>query len=73
MNALIDLNPFGLSQMSLHRQAEWKAVCSRKFKKTIKNKNIRLMTYRDLISELGLKAMKSPFKIIENYSSSALR
>jgi len=60
MNALIDLNPFGLPQMSRHRQAELKAVCSRKLRKTIKKKNIRLITYRDLISDLGVETMKSP-------------
>lgn len=60
MNALVDLNPGGLPQMSQHRQAEWKALCSKKFRKVLKAKNIRLVTYRDVIGEVGLSNMKSP-------------
>ncbi len=60
MNALVDLNPGGLPQMSQHRQGELKALCSKKFKKILKAKNIRLVTYRDVIAEVGLANMKSP-------------
>jgi len=60
MNALVDLNPGGLPQMSQHRQGELKALCSKKFKKILKAKNIRLVTYRDVIAEVGLSNMKSP-------------
>jgi len=60
MNALVDLNPFGLARMSQHRQAELNALCSKKFQKSLKAKNIRLMTYKDVIEEAGLGSMKSP-------------
>lgn len=65
MTALVDLNPFGPLQMSRNRHAELKALCSKKFKKILKEKNIRLITYRQLISEVGLKQMKSP--IVHDY------
>ncbi len=60
MNALVDMNPGGLPQMSLHRQAELKALCSKKFQKVLKARNIRLVTYREIIAEVGLENMKSP-------------
>lgn len=60
MNALVDLNPSGLHQMSRHRHAELKALCFKKFKKMLKEKNVRLITYRDLITEAGLENMKAP-------------
>lgn len=60
MNALIDLNPFGLPQMSRNRQAELKALCSKRFKKVLEKKDVRLITYRQLISEVGLEQMTSP-------------
>ncbi len=60
MNALVDLNEFGLAQMSQHRYAELKALCSKKFQKALKAKNIRLMTYREIIAEMGLQNMKTP-------------
>ena len=60
MNALVDLNEFGLPQMSQHRQAELKALCSKKFRKILKEKNFRLVTYREIIAEVGLQNMKSP-------------
>ena len=58
MNALIDLNSFGLSQMSRHRHTELKALCSRNFRNNIKKNNIQLITYRELISTVGLENMK---------------
>jgi len=60
MNALVDLNKFGLAQMSQHRHAELKALCSKEFKKILKAKNIRLVAYREIIAEVGLQNMKSP-------------
>ena len=54
MNALVDLNPFGPPKMSRHRHAELTALCSKKFKKILKQKKVRLITYRKLISEQGL-------------------
>jgi len=60
MSSLVDLNPFGLPEMSRHRQAELKALCSKKFKKILKQRNFRLITYRELILEEGLENMKAP-------------
>lgn len=60
MNALVDLNQFGLPQMSQHRQAELQALCSKKFQRALNAQNIRLVTYRDLIAEVGLSNMRSP-------------
>ena len=60
MNALVDLNQFGLARMSQHRNAELKALCSKKFKKILKMKNVRLVTYQEIIAEVGLQNMKSP-------------
>ena len=61
MDALVDMNnpvdPFRVSQ---HRQAELNALCSEGFKDAVQKKNIKLVTYRDVISELGLKAMERP-------------
>ena len=60
MNALVDLNPFGPPKMSRHRHAELTALCSKKFKKILKQKKVRLITYRKLISEQGLENMTAP-------------
>lgn len=61
MEALIDLNnpsdPFRVSQ---HRQAELDALSSRIFEKTIQKENIKLITYKELISSVGLNAMRQP-------------
>lgn len=64
MNALVDMNwkpmtsPEGISLVSRHRHAELKALCSKEFKEAIKRNNIHLITYHNLISEVGLKAME---------------
>jgi predicted glycoside hydrolase/deacetylase ChbG (UPF0249 family) len=60
MNALVDLNQFGLARMSEHRQAELKALGSKKIRNALKSKNIRLVTYREIIAEAGLESMESP-------------
>ncbi len=61
LGALIDLNyPKDPYRVSKHRQAELDALSSNAFGMAVKNKNIKLLTYRELISELGLKAMKRP-------------
>jgi predicted glycoside hydrolase/deacetylase ChbG (UPF0249 family) len=61
MQALIDMNnpddPFTVSR---HRQAELNALLSDDFKKLLKKKKIKLVTYRDVVSKEGLKAMKRP-------------
>jgi predicted glycoside hydrolase/deacetylase ChbG (UPF0249 family) len=60
MNALEDENPQGLKQISLHRKAETDALLSRQLAETLNNHNIKLITYRDLINEKGLKKMTAP-------------
>jgi len=49
MNALVDLNPDGLQNMSNHRQAELTALISAAFHDALRKYNVRVITYRDLI------------------------
>lgn len=58
LQALIDLNSFGLKEMSKHRQAELSALLS--LRKEILNGGFRLINYEKLISERGLKSMTRP-------------
>lgn len=60
MDAMLDLNPHGLAQMSKHRQAELNALTSRKFATALRKNNIQLVTYRDLIRQIGLQNMHAP-------------
>jgi predicted glycoside hydrolase/deacetylase ChbG (UPF0249 family) len=61
MQALIDMNNLDdPDRVSQHRQAELKALLSRNFKKAIKKKKIKMITYRNVASEMGLEAMKTP-------------
>ncbi len=60
--AMIDLNPFGPEFMSKHRNAELEAFKSPEFLTALKEKNIQLLNYSDLIKEHGLKGMESPEK-----------
>lgn len=58
--ALIDLNSFGLENMSKHRRAELDALLSDEFQKALIRNKIELITYRELIEQQGLENMKSP-------------
>ncbi len=58
MDALIDLNSFGLTDMSKYRQGELRALVSDRFRSLVARKGIRLLTYRDLIQRVGLENMK---------------
>ncbi|MGA9294563.1 MAG: ChbG/HpnK family deacetylase [Ignavibacteriaceae bacterium] len=61
MNALIDMNnPDDPYRVSQHRQAELLALSSRGFEDAVSKNNIKLITYRDLISQVGLDSMKRP-------------
>jgi len=60
MDALIDLNPSGLKQMSRHREAELRALTSENFLSRLKEMSVRLLTYRDLLARLGVGGMKRP-------------
>jgi chitin disaccharide deacetylase len=59
LRAMIDLNPSGPAEMSRHRQGELDALTSIEFKELLKTKNIKPITYRDLILQHGLEKMKS--------------
>ena len=60
MSALVDLNEFGLKEMSRHRESELKALTSRKFLKNLKDRNVKLINYRDLIANRDLEDMTRP-------------
>lgn len=58
LRAMIDLNSFGLSEMSKHRNAELNALIQAKGENIFEKKNIRLINYDYLIKEFGLDKMK---------------
>jgi hypothetical protein len=60
LQAMIDLNSFGLPEMSKHREVELNALIDAKQKNIFEKNNIRLINYTDLINEIGLDKMKSP-------------
>ena len=60
MQAMIDLNTFGLAEMSKHREAELKALLSALRNDEFRKRGITLINYNDLINERGLESMKSP-------------
>jgi hypothetical protein len=60
LRAMIDMNSFGLSEMSKHRNAELNALLQAKRENIFESKNIRLINYDYLIKEVGLDKMKSP-------------
>jgi chitin disaccharide deacetylase len=60
MEALIDMNSFGLPHMATHRQAELRALTSLEFRRTLKDRGIYATTYRGLVQAIGLDHMKRP-------------
>lgn len=60
MNALTDLNRGGLPNMAQNRYEELQAVTSQAFRDAVAARNIRLVTYRDLVREQGLTGMTRP-------------
>ena len=61
MGALIDMNnPDDPYRVSQHRQAELNALSSRAFENAIQENNVKLITYKELISQVGLDKMKRP-------------
>ncbi|MFO7447161.1 MAG: ChbG/HpnK family deacetylase [Ignavibacteriaceae bacterium] len=61
MLALVDLNyPADPYRVAQHRQAELNALSSRIFETVVQKKNVKLITYKELISRIGLKVMKQP-------------
>jgi len=60
MQAMKDLNSFGLNEMSKHRQAELNALLKSKTENIYEKNNIHLINYSNLVEEIGLDEMKSP-------------
>jgi predicted glycoside hydrolase/deacetylase ChbG (UPF0249 family) len=61
LGALLDMNTSGpLAEMSKNRQGELDALTSPRFSDALKARNVRLITYRQLISMQGLKSMRRP-------------
>lgn len=60
LQAMIDMNSFGLPEMSKHRNAELNALISAMQQNIFEKNNIRLIQYSGLINEIGLDKMKSP-------------
>jgi predicted glycoside hydrolase/deacetylase ChbG (UPF0249 family) len=62
MAAMEDLNIFGPKEMSKHRNGEFNALISSEFQQQLRDPKYRLVNYRMLNEEKGLKAMRSPLK-----------
>jgi hypothetical protein len=61
LGALLDMNTDQpLPDMSKNRQGELDALMSHRFTRALKARNIRLITYRELIGRQGLEAMRRP-------------
>jgi predicted glycoside hydrolase/deacetylase ChbG (UPF0249 family) len=62
MAAMYDLNPHGLLNMSQHRNAELKALCSDEVKESLKKNHVRFITYQKMIKNMGLESLKNPYE-----------
>ena len=61
LGALVDMNTDGpLPDMSKHRQGELNALMSPRFTDAVKKRDIKLITYRQLIEMQGLTSMRRP-------------
>lgn len=61
LGALLDMNSDGgLPEMSRNRQGELDALTSVRFREAVQARNVRLVTYRQLIEMQGLKSMRRP-------------
>jgi len=60
LQAMIDMNSFGLSEMSKHRESELNALKTVMKENYFQLNNFKLINYNDLIKEIGLDKMKSP-------------
>jgi len=70
MSAMVDLNnesdPY---RVAVHRQAELDAITSPAFRAAIEEAGIELLTYKNIVRELGLDSMHPP-EDLTSYSSS---
>jgi predicted glycoside hydrolase/deacetylase ChbG (UPF0249 family) len=60
LGAMEDLNVFGPKEMSKHRNAEFNALISPQFQQLLHNPKYRMVNYRIMNEEKGLKTMKRP-------------
>jgi len=60
LRAMIDMNTFGLKEMSKHRNAELKAISSPLFNYLVEQNQVQLINYYDIITRDGLEKMKRP-------------
>jgi predicted glycoside hydrolase/deacetylase ChbG (UPF0249 family) len=61
LGALLDMNTSGpLAEMSKNRQGELDALTSPRFREALAARNVRLITYRQLVEMLGLQSMRRP-------------
>jgi predicted glycoside hydrolase/deacetylase ChbG (UPF0249 family) len=61
LGALVDMNTEQpLADMSDNRQAELDALTSRRFRKALEERDVRLLTYRQLMEMRGPQAMRRP-------------
>src|SRR5688500_10058011 len=61
LGALVDMNTDNpRPEMSKNRQGELDALTSQRFSEAVKARNVRLMTYRQLIDMQGLQVMRRP-------------
>jgi chitin disaccharide deacetylase len=61
LGALLDMNKDGaLPEMSKNRQGELDALTSQRFRDALAARNVRLLTYRQLIAIQGLQSMRRP-------------
>ena len=60
MQAMQDLNTFGLKEMSRHRQDELKAILNPQLIQLVKERGVELVTYGSLVRHGGLERMERP-------------
>lgn len=61
MNALVDANnPADPYRVAKHRAAELDAITSPAFRQAAAERNVRFVTYRDLVERYGLSNMRAP-------------
>jgi predicted glycoside hydrolase/deacetylase ChbG (UPF0249 family) len=70
MSAMVDMNnesdPY---RVAVHRQAELDAITSPAFRAAIEEAGIKLLTYRNIVSDVGLESMSPPADLT-SYSTS---
>lgn len=60
MNALEDLNEFGLKEMSRHREEELDALLDPEVMDILTDNKVKIITYKELIEKVGLENMYRP-------------